>query len=101
MLTVGGGRAIVVDAVGWAPVALKVICFTPLPPALAVALREMLTLLLFQPAALGAGDCVAVVVGGVVLAVAPSTQVSLSPKEAESAPPNAVIRSVDKLKTAE
>ena len=54
-----------VDAMGWAPVALKVICFTPLPPELSVALKETVTLVLFQPAALAAGDCVAVVVGGV------------------------------------
>src|SRR5439155_20220699 len=52
-----------VDAIGWSPVALQVISLTPEPPSLSVALSVTITLLLFQPARLGSGDRVAVVVG--------------------------------------
>src|SRR5256885_9190920 len=51
-----------------APLRLKWISFTPDPPGLSVAASATVTLLLFQPAALGAGDGVGVVVGGVVSA---------------------------------
>src|SRR5262249_3576060 len=69
MLTEAEAPLTMVEAMGWAPVALKVICFTPLPPELSVALKETVTFVLFQPAALAAGDCVALVVGGVLSGV--------------------------------
>src|SRR5215469_7752788 len=51
----------------WAPVRLKSISFTPLPPgSLSVEFRVTATLVLFQPAALGPGEAVATVTGGVV-----------------------------------
>src|SRR5262249_33590235 len=61
MLTEAEAPLTVVDAMGCAPLALKVICWTPLPPPL--ALRETRTFVLFHPAAVGAGDGTAVVTG--------------------------------------
>src|SRR5258708_32195029 len=54
----------VVLPTGCAPVALYVICFTPGPPGLSKEVRFTVTLELFHPAALGCGNRVAVVVGG-------------------------------------
>lgn len=56
-----------VVAIVCAPVALYVICFTPVPPgSLSVALRVTVTLVLFHPFPLDTGDSAPVVTGGVV-----------------------------------
>ena len=56
-----------------APLWEKWISFTPEPPGSSAAARLIVTFVLFQPFALGAGEGVAVVVGGMESAVAPKT----------------------------
>ena len=48
-----------------APVSVKWISLTPVPPVLSVAVNVTVTFVLFQPAPLGSGESCAVVTGGV------------------------------------
>ena len=54
---------VAVLAIGWAPVAVAVICFTPLPPVLSTAVSVTVVSLLFQPPAFGWGETATVVPG--------------------------------------
>src|SRR5947209_168685 len=67
-------------AMDCAPLALRVICFRPEPPGLSVAVSAKVTLLLFQPAALGWGESDAAVAGAIVsLPAAPGSGISMRP----------------------
>jgi Na+/glutamate symporter len=67
-------------AIVCAPVALYVTCITPVPPgSLSVEFSMTVTVALFHPFALGAGDTAVIVMGGVVSEVNVGAGIRIGP----------------------